>query len=127
MLSVKPVLVTQIQHFDSQGHLEEAVDVLSVGYWTSSFDKDIREFTRIKKCCPELVMMSDNFYERFIRAALGKADTGGSTASLWINNTSFTMCKGIGSNIYGITIDGKLAFQWRPTLKHMVRSYNFAL
>lgn len=45
MFSVKPVLVTQIQHFDSQGHLEETVDVLSVGYWTSWFDKDIREFT----------------------------------------------------------------------------------
>ncbi|UKZ96660.1 uncharacterized protein TrAFT101_011438 [Trichoderma asperellum] len=126
MFSVKPVLETQIQHFDSQGHLEETVDVLSVGYWTSWFDKDIREFTRIRKCCPELVMMGENFYDvarlskRFIGAALGKADTSGTTTSLWINNMFFTMRRALGSNTYGITIDGKLAVQWRPTLNHTV-------
>lgn len=129
MFSVKPVLVIQIQRFDSQGHLEETVDVLSAGYWTSWFDKDIREFARTKKCCPELVMMSENIYDiarlskRCIGAVLGKADTSGNTANLWINNMSFTMCKGLGSNTYDIAIYGKLAVQWRPTLNHTVRAY----
>ncbi|KAL6695137.1 hypothetical protein J3F84DRAFT_395354 [Trichoderma pleuroticola] len=107
MFSVKPALVTQIQHFDSQGHLEETIDVLSVGYWTSWFDKGIREFVRSKKCCPELVMMSENFYDvarlskRLIGAALGKIDTSGNTASLWINNMSYTIFRGLGSSTYG--------------------------
>ncbi|KAL7912369.1 hypothetical protein GGI35DRAFT_492290 [Trichoderma velutinum] len=126
MFSVKPVLGTQIQHFDSQGYLEGTIDILSVSYWASWFDKDIRELTRITKCCPELVMMGENFYDvarlskRLIGAALGKPDTSGSTASLWINNMSFTMCRASESNTYGITIDGKLAVQWRPTLNHTV-------
>ncbi|KAL6808081.1 hypothetical protein J3E69DRAFT_360890 [Trichoderma sp. SZMC 28015] len=125
MFSVKPVLVTQIQRFDSQGHLEETVDVLSAGYWASWFDKDIREFARTKKCCPELVMMSENIYDiarlskRCIGAVLGKADTSGNTANLWINNMSFTMCRGLGSNTYDIAIYGKLAvidgFELRET------------
>lgn len=130
--SVKPGLVAQIQRFNSQGRLEETVDVLSIGYWTSWFDKDIREFARINKCCPELVMMGENFYDvarlskRFIGAALGKANTSGSTASLWINNISFTMFRDLRSNTYGITIDSKLAVQWKPISDHTVRIYNFA-
>lgn len=132
MFSVKPVLVTQIQRFGSQGHLEETVDVLSAGYWTSWFDKDIREFARTKKRCPELVMTSENIYDvariskRFIGAVLGKADTSGNTANLWINNMTFTMCRGLGSKTYDIVIDGKLAVQWRPALHHTVRAYYFA-
>lgn len=132
MLSLKPALVTQMQHFGYQGRLEKIVDVITVRYWTGWFVKEIRDFVRTKSCRPDFVIMGESLCDptqsprRLMGAAMWPSDTNGTAsndkmATLWVGNVTCTM-RYSSAGTYQVFINLHLVLQWKPKLSQTVRT-----
>lgn len=127
---IKPLLLTQMQRFDSLGHLESTIDVLSVSFLTSRLIKDVRHFIRQKKRTPDFVIMSDDFHpvasaspnddqtsKTFVGAASMNSHSTGARDG-WVRTAcdgelSFTMFNH-PDDTYDVSMNGILVFLWKP-------------
>ncbi|KAH7245007.1 hypothetical protein BKA59DRAFT_555074 [Fusarium tricinctum] len=127
---INPVLVMQMQRFGQNGHIEDTIDMLSVGFLPSRLRNDIRRFSRQKNCTPNYVFRNDNLagysitclcHEPVSSTLVGAAtenytkdcEQDESVGTIWTAKLSFRMHKS-SQNCYSLSSNKTLVAKWRP-------------